>query len=1310
MRAMAGWLGLGRMGSRRRVLVCGVLACGVVLCLPACALAGFTRPFVDEVTESEVGRPLDPTGVTVDGQDRLWVADGSPELAVFSPAYEVTPHETPNHFLEFVALAGSAGEEGVAAERSMPAGNDELYVTHNLGKNNSEGSVEAFEEHGEPKESWEGIFRAPHVVVDNSTDPLDPSACGTMPPLSPEECIVYVAAEVGLDRVLEKFNSKHVPEDFSALGTNKLTLGEADRVGASVAVDAVGDIYAFGEKAVGVFAPSGQALAESFSIENPEVERVGEGEVGEIEGTAIDPVSGHLLVAVSAAVGRVGAVDEFDIKSGRFVGQLAQTREGHLHRPVGLAVDSRGDVYVLDEEEDVVDVWGPGAYHPTVVLGAAGGRVAGGAVLNGTVDPEQEGNPTPAPVTGCFFEVVEEARYLLALGKHEEEGFAGSEHAGCEEPDAGEIHLTSPEVAHAVHARISNLVAGRTYRYRLVAETDTADNGGVGVSEEARAFTEPARPSVLSSSVSGVSLSFAELHAMINPLGADTSYYFQYGPTTAYGQDAPALPGASIGAGGPTGSMVESVLQPIGGLAPGSEYHFRVVASNEAGTEYGPDGTFMTEPEVQRGPPDNRSYELVTPADKEGGSDMFAEPETNGEFLNANDLGTPAFDGEAFLLTTFSAFGEFPFAEGEAYVFHREPTKGRWSYVSLAASTLGVQDYEEGSAFDLQDFSRVAFDDGIGSKESTEGEHLSDLAGPPGALGLCQGAVGLAGAQSNGCYVELAQDAKVAGASQNLEHIILEAENTGVCSVALLCEWAGGYQTLPDGEVVPQLKPVDVNEEGEVISCGASLGAGLFNTGGGSAYHAVSPTGSTVLFTADTGSECKGTPQLYARIDGTRTLQLSEPEAGVIEAGQPGGHPKQYPAEYVGASEDDTRVFFATETWLTENHPAGHDLELYEWRSQHTEGAGGPCPNPEGCLTRITTPVNPAGEPTPTAGGALHIVLAVAAEGTAIYYTANNILATNETNGAHAEPGTCEKGSSNGACALYRYQPATTITPAQTTYIATLPSSTFGHTGFAANFIIPSPRETPAYATPDGRYLLYQNGGENDIGGPLYRYDSQTGSLVAIAGGSFIRSASREPSSGPVQGMSDNGQYVFFDTSEKLVPQAANQEGEHPELDTYEWHENTETHTDTISLIGAGNVSSPTYFLGYSPYQLPDGTQVEGGNVFIGTHARLSTQDTNNVGNIYDARICEPESPCLQPPPGETAQCEGGTCQTPPTPPVFHTPASSTFSGPANPVSTPTIVKSNPKCKKGYVKKKSKCTRVKRAKKIKRAKRSAGGG
>jgi len=59
-------------------------------------------------------------------------------------------------------------------------------------------------------------------------------------------------------------------------------------------------------------------------------------------------------------------------------------------------------------------------------------------------------------------------------------------------------------------------------------------------------------------------------------------------------------------------------------------------------------------------------------------------------------------------------------------------------------------------------------------------------------------------------------------------------------------------------------------------------------------------------------------------------------------------------------------------------------------------------------------------------------------------------------------------------------------------------------------------------------------------------------------------------------------------------------------------------------------------------------------------------QDTNRVGNIYDARVCEPDSPCIKPAEGETAQCSGGNCQTPAPAPVDQTPASETFSGADN--------------------------------------------
>jgi len=1318
-----------RPASKSSMTCAVLLAASVALLAPSAANAGFTRKFEGDITgtcpvlgetqqagvcepsDAKVTR-FDPTGIAVDGSEELVVADDSASLAKFGPAPS-------SAFQGLLPLEGSAGAEGVAAERSMPAGNGEFYVTHG-------NEVEAFEADGKHPESWGG-FTDPRVVVDNSTDMSDPSACGTMP-LSPEECTLYVVAEEGVaeQRVLEKFNSKHKPEDFSALGSNELTLGGSGPnngdIGASVAVDAEGDIYAFGDRAVGVFAPSGEALAESFSVDRPEVPLV-EGEAGEIKGVAVDPVSGHLLVSVNN-----GSVDEFDLATGRFVAQLTATGEGgHLRNPGAIGVDSKGDVYVMDPNSGAVDVWGPGAYHPTVTLGVAGERAAGGAVLSGSVDPAQGENESPAPLVECSFQYVEEAKYEEALAKREAEGFVKGVAASepCEHPDAAEVQSKYEEApgAYPVHAAIKGLKPGKTYRYRLVAETEKTDNGGIGVSEEARAFTEPAEPVILSSSVTGVSLTFAELHATINPLGADTSYRFEYLSAAAFAADGgsfagpdPAtsvpVPSGTIGAGGPTGGAVESVLQDLSELTPGTEYHFRVVAANAVGVKYGPDRSFVTEPEVVRGAPDGRSYELVTPAERVGGSDLFAEPEVNGVFENEEDLGLPAESGEAFLLTTEDGFGSFPFAGGQAYVLRREPAKGGWSYTSLADRTLGVQNFQQDGVFEPAGLSRVAFTDGVGSLESAEGQHLSDLAGPPGASGLCPGGASLEAAGSTGCYIELARGAKVTGASQNLEHVVVEPESVtpAVCSDGTLCEWAGGYQTLPDGEVLAQLKPVDVNEEGEVIPCGASLGAGLFGTGGGSGYHAVSAAGSTVLFSAVTGAECKGAPQLYARIDGTRTVQLSEPEAGVDEPGQLGGHPKQYPAQYVGASADDSRVFFATETWLTEDHPTGHDLELYEWRAQHTEGAAGPCASPEGCLTRVSVPVLADGEPDSPAGAGLNIALAVAANGSAVYFTADGVLSTNHTAGAHAEPGSCEHGSNGaGACALYRYQSATAGTPAQSAFIATIPVTTFSHPGSGEGSVTPKPRKTPAYTTPDGRYLLFQNGGNNSAGGPLYRYDSETGSLVSIAEGSFYRSALEEPSVGPVRGMSDDGSYVFFDTSEQLAPQAKNQEGEHPTLDTYEWHENTETHAQSISLIGSGTSEAPTYFLGYAPNPAAHSEQArEAGNVFIGTHAQLSTQDTSGLGNVYDARACEPDSPCIEPPPVGTRQCEDGGCQNPPTLPLFQTPATNTLSSSGNiapepPPALKVTKKTTPKCKKGEVKKKVKKKEVC----VKRAKKSA---
>ena len=102
--------------------------------------------------------------------------------------------------------------------------------------------------------------------------------------------------------------------------------------------------------------------------------------------------------------------------------------------------------------------------------------------------------------------------------------------------------------------------------------------------------------------------------------------------------------------------------------------------------------------------------------------------------------------------------------------------------------------------------------------------------------------------------------------------------------------------------------------------------------------------------------------------------------------------------------------------------------------------------------------------------------------------------------------------------------------------------------------------------------------------------------------------------------------------------------------------------TGLRSLISSGKDPYPSFFLGSS---------ADGANVFFGTHAKLVAQDTDSAGDIYDARICTESAPCFKAPAGETAQCEGGACQTPPPAPAEATPFSLTSSLAGNLVPQP---------------------------------------
>jgi hypothetical protein len=77
------------------------------------------------------------------------------------------------------------------------------------------------------------------------------------------------------------------------------------------------------------------------------------------------------------------------------------------------------------------------------------------------------------------------------------------------------------------------------------------------------------------------------LNGTVNPEGAETKYYFEYGKTSSYGSKTAE---ASAGAGEVT--LVEHAA--ITGLEPEVTYHYRVVAVNSFGTSDGPDHTFAT--------------------------------------------------------------------------------------------------------------------------------------------------------------------------------------------------------------------------------------------------------------------------------------------------------------------------------------------------------------------------------------------------------------------------------------------------------------------------------------------------------------------------------------------------------------------------------------------------------------------------------------------------------------------------------------------------------------------------------------------
>jgi hypothetical protein len=135
-----------------------------------------------------------------------------------------------------------------------------------------------------------------------------------------------------------------------------------------------------------------------------------------------------------------------------------------------------------------------------------------------------------------------------------------------------------------VSANISSLTANTTYHFRIVASN--VDGTRMGADRAFTTLTMTGPPVTITNPASNVTASSATLHGSLDPHGLTTTVHFQYGTTTSYGHTTAMQT--------QTGSTYRNIAANIGGLAAHITHHFRIVATNTAGTRYGSDRTFTT--------------------------------------------------------------------------------------------------------------------------------------------------------------------------------------------------------------------------------------------------------------------------------------------------------------------------------------------------------------------------------------------------------------------------------------------------------------------------------------------------------------------------------------------------------------------------------------------------------------------------------------------------------------------------------------------------------------------------------------------
>jgi DNA-binding beta-propeller fold protein YncE len=532
----------------------------------------------------------------------------------------------------------------------------------------------------------------------------------------------------------------------------------------------------------------------------------------------------------------------------------------------------------------------------------------------------------------------------------------------------------------------------------------------------------------------------ARLTSRIDPNGAETTFYFQYGTASCVEHessctDVPAPPGDSLGSAfGDRTAEVE-----LTGLQADTTYYYRVIAENGHGkveSARTAETFFTTLPTAEGMLPDHRRWEMVSPP-KKGGPLALPNVEEPGDIQAAEDGGAISYgtpnsapsgepEGNRSKQDT-----QFLFARGEGEWSTRDlvtpHNKGEGfetgqqqpEYPLFSADlSLGIVEPEAKLAFPLeepplspplsegerQEKTIYVRDDppvlpGSGEKAISEEAAKNSEYLAPGYLPLVTKANDTSGS-AFGPSLEFAD------ATADLNHVAFtssvgltknaEGENFGGKGVY---EWNA---TSPQHAL--QLVSV-LPGSGEAPAHEPRLG------GLGIARHAISADGSRVVFTGAVSTNIAA--ELFIRDTATtpaKTIRISVAQGkGVSEPGQAELENEELNAvRFETASSDGSKVFFK-DTWpLTEEsalHPTEerHPSDLYEFDAE------------TGKLVDLTIAEHPG---TGESADVLGTIPGAGEDGSDVYFVANGVLAPGATPG-HCAAGASEEAPPGATCNLY---------------------------------------------------------------------------------------------------------------------------------------------------------------------------------------------------------------------------------------------------------------------------------------------------